>query len=154
MDQNNREEVLQLLSKVVELLSPEEKQRIYAQLQGKETIPLSMFRNTCSGLEALVFYLKEVHHRSVNEIATLLNRKKTTIYTSYHNAQKKKAHISLNHHILVPLYFFSQRQYSVLEILVSYLRDVERLSVAQISQELHKSPSTIKTVYGRYKKKC
>ena len=138
----------------MELLSPEEKQRILAQLQGEETIPLSMFHNTCSGLEALVFYLKEVRKKSVKEIAAVLNRKKTTIYTSYHNAKRKNARINLPHHIFIPLYFFSQRQYSVLEILAYYLRDVEHLSIMQASQELHKSPSTIKTVYGRYKKKC
>ncbi len=55
-----------------------------------QTIPMSILRNRkLAMLEAVVFYLKEKQDFSVDKIARLLNKSKSTIYTAYSRAKIK-----------------------------------------------------------------
>jgi len=55
-----------------------------------QTIPISILRNRkLAMLEAVVFYLKEKQDFSVEKIARLLNKSKSTIYTAYSRAKEK-----------------------------------------------------------------
>jgi IS30 family transposase len=116
-------------------------------------IPISIFNSSISCLEALSLYLKEEKQKSVKEIAHLLNRKLTTIYTSLQNAKKRKNKLDLSGNVFVPIKVFSKRKFSVLESLVHHLKNNKKFSLIQISNLLGKSYSTIKTVHWRYKKK-
>ena len=151
MRAKKKEELLRFISKLVEELSFEEKKELFDE--ALNTVPLSIFKNN-SGLEAVVLYLKYVKNISVKEISKLLNRNVQTIYTTYNKAKAKKVKLNIKSKINVPIAIFSNRKFSFLESLVSYLRDQKNFTLVQISKLTNKSQSTIKTVYWRYKKKC
>lgn len=55
--------------------------------------------------------------------------------------------------IKIPTYLFRDRSVAVLEALVEYLKDVEKLSYHEIAVMLNRNDRTIWTVYNRAKKK-
>ena len=151
------------------LLSPKEKEQILDLLEkiikskhgiSNTNFPISIFRSNISGLEAIVVYLKDSLNWSTKKISKTLNRKLTTIYTTYNNASKKlSGKKSLgrldtsDHSIIIPIDVFSNRKFSVLESLVAYLIK-HGFKLSQISKLLNKNYSTVKTVYRRYMIKC
>ena len=55
-----------------------------------QSIPIQILKNRkLAMLEAVVFYLKEQQDYSVDEIARLMKKSKSTIYTAYSRAKKK-----------------------------------------------------------------
>ncbi len=148
MQVKNRKEVVEIVSKLVELLTPEEKSKIF----GEKSLPISIFGGKHSGLEAIVIYLKDVEKKSVKEIAKILNRKVSTIYTTYQQG-KKKGKLRVSGNIFIPWHIFAERKFSVLEILVAHLRKELKLSLKDISKKLNRSYSTIKTANYRYHEK-
>lgn len=154
MTEKSRDELIEALSKVVDLLSKEEKEIIFNKLAKENSVPLSIFKSEVSGLGAIVLYLKDVDKKNPKEIAELLNRKVPTIYSTYNKVKNKKIKLDLKSKIDVPLSVFSDRKFSVLESLVFYLKDQRHLSLVEISKLIGKSQSTVKTVYWRYNKKC
>ncbi len=129
--------------------------RAYEQLSKKEerTVPL-IFSKDLSVFESVVKYLKENKNLKFFEIAKLLSRDQREIWITYHRAIKKKPEIiSPNFKLKIPLNIFSDRRFSPLECIVSYLRDSENLSFSEIRILLDKSYTTIHTSYSRFKKK-
>ncbi len=117
-------------------------------------IPISIFRNGLSGLEAISKYLKDVLRMRFCEIASILNRDDRTIWNAYTNANKKSKDFIVeetNH--LIPVSLFSDRNLSVLEIITSYLKETSNLRFCDIAGLLNKNDRTIWTVYNRFKKK-
>ena len=157
MDIHKKEELVSLLSNLVASLSQKEKQEILEKILGKkEGFPISIFCSDLSGLEAVVVYLKDNREKNIAEIASLLNRKKSTIYTTYHKAKEKlpgQLDVS-DESTIIPYLIFADRKFAVLESLVAYLKDGQNHSFAKISTLLNKKYSTVRTVYVRYKKKC
>jgi hypothetical protein len=155
LDGQKRGEAIEIISKLVELLSDKEKQALLSKAEKRKGFPISIFRTILSGLEAITVYLKDVERKSINEIAKILNRKPSTLYTTYHNAKKKlKQPIDCSDtSITIPLDIFSDRKFSILESLVSFLKEKEQLPLAKIAGVLKKNYSTIKTVYKRYQEK-
>ena len=158
-DQKKRTELVLAISNLVSLLSTDEKTAILSKVSGSEQdfqIPLSIFKTRkISGLEVISVYLKENH--KVNEISKVLNRKPTTIYTSFKSAKRKldgeMARVdSLS--LLIPISTFADRNFSVLESAVAYLKEQQNYSLSKIAELLNRSYSTVKTVYQRYKLKC
>ena len=152
-----RKELVEAILQLVSSLSQEEKKDVLNHLQQKnEGLPISIFRSGISGLEAIVVYLKDVKELSIGEISKLLNRKKSTLYTTYQKAKQKLAkEIDFSDNsIVVPYNIFADRNFAVLESLVTYLKDDLKLSFVKISTLLDKKYSTVRTVYVRYKKKC
>ena len=157
MDLKKKENLVQLLHDLVSSLSPQEKKEVLEKLLGKkEGLPISIFRSGISGLEAIVVYLKDVKGLTVAEISNLLNRKKSTIYTTYKKAKEKLSDEidSSDTSILIPYDIFGDRKFAVLESLVSFLKDEMKFSLVKISLLLDKKYSTVRTVYVRYKQKC
>ncbi len=145
--------ILQLVSS----LSYKEKKEVLDHLQHEgEGLPISIFRSGISGLEAIVVYLKDVKELSIGEISKLLNRKKSTLYTTYQKAKQKLAKEidSSDISIIIPYNTFADRNFAVLESLVAYLKDELKLPFVKIAPLLNKNYSTVRTVYVRYKKKC
>ena len=81
-------ELVEAILQLVSSLSIEERKEVLDHLQQKSGgIPISIFRSSISGLEAIVVYLKDVKGLSVGKISELLNRKKK--HYLYHLPQSK-----------------------------------------------------------------
>jgi neutral trehalase len=121
-------------------------------------LPINIFSNGLSGLEAISKYLKEASKRRYCEIARLLNRDDRTIWDAYHNAKQKNSQMLVAEEfeeagIYVPLDIFNNRSLSILENLTAYLKENLNLRYCQIASLLNKDARTIWTVYNRVKKK-
>ena len=156
MDLSKRSEAVEILSKLVSLLSDDEKQQLLRPIiKERKGIPISIFRSNLSGLEALAIYLKDIMGLSTRDVAELLNRNTSTIYTTYQNAKKKlKTELDCSDFsIEIPAAIFADRKFSVLESLAAHLREKENLTLARIAEAINRNYSTIKTVYRRYQEK-
>jgi len=116
-----------------------------------EQIPLNIFSQNISGLQAIVKFLHEHKHYSFNTIAKLLSRNPRTIWTSYQAVKDEKLETSSSSKT-IPLHLFSNRHFSVLEHLVHYLGN-QGLRFNKIAAMLNKDQRTIWTVNARYNKK-
>ena len=127
------------------------------QKQTKElSLPSCIFDNSSlSALETIVKYLKEHKDLRFTNIAKLLNRDQRAINTTY-RVSKKKMLLPLQikeskYHI--PVSLFANRELSVLENLVSYLKQEHSLSYRKIGLVLRRNERTIWTTYQRAIKK-
>lgn len=119
-------------------------------------IPISIFMNDyLSALETIVKYLRENVGLTFSQIASLTNRNQVAIGVSYRNSKKKfpgrfveKASV-----YYIPIFVLKNRKLSVLENIVSYLKDSVGLNYHQIAVMLNRNDRTIWTVYQRAKKK-
>ena len=120
------------------------------------TIPVSIFEyNKLSALEAICKYLKEELELSYSKIALLLNRDSRTIWTTYDNAIKKKKeklHVKKSK-FFIPISILADREFSVLEVIVSYLKDNFNLRYVEIAILLNRDERNIWTSYNRFMKK-
>ncbi|MFH0874693.1 MAG: hypothetical protein V1859_02060 [archaeon] len=126
------------------------KQVLEALGEDSPTIPLSAFDNDkLSSLEIISKYLKENKNKTYHEIASLLNRDDRTIWCTINNANKKQKEkiIPKKSKIIIPLSIFKERKTSVLESIVSYLRETNGLGFNEIANALKKDYQTIWTTY-------
>ena len=133
---------------------------IFNLIEGKQRskeilIPVSIFEVKLSALEAICKYLKEELDLTYTKIALLLNRNSRTIWTTYKNAVKKrKEKLPVKESkFFIPISIFKNRKFSVLEALVSYLKDNFNLRYSEIAALLTRDERNIWTVYNRAKKK-
>ncbi len=119
-------------------------------------IPVSIFLKELSGLELLVKFLRENLSYSNKDIALLLNRSEKTISQAYIQGQKKYPFplTYKKQSLLVPLSVFRERKLSILETLVTYLKQHFDLTYAEIAQLLQRDQRTIWTVFKRGEVKC
>lgn len=146
--------MIKQISNLLSSLAIEEKHEILNEVLKNKQIgmPISVFKANLSGLEIITKYIKEVEKKSFKEISKILNRKLSTLYNTYNNSKIKFANnldIS-NYSVSIPLGIFKDRKYSILESIVAYLKDKQKLSFTQISSLLNKNYNTTKTVYMRY----
>jgi len=117
-------------------------------------VPVSIFNQGLSGLEALAFYLKEHQGLRFCSIASLLKRDDRTIWDSYTEGKKKVSSFSPSKDSLfIPLFIFQDRTLGVLEALSKHLKEQHFLKFSQIATLLGKNDRTIWTAYHRAKKK-
>ena len=142
-------------------LSSEEIVKLVDKLLGVEIeeevkVPISVFMNDkLSSLETIVKYLRENLLLSFKQIAALTNRNDVALAVSYRNARKKMEErfveeISVYH---IPVKILQDRKLSVLENIVSYLKDNFGLAYHKIAILLNRNDRTIWTVYQRAEKK-
>lgn len=116
-------------------------------------VPVAIFAGKLSPAEALAKFLKENHELSYREIAGLIGRDERGVWANYKRAAKKMPwHFEINDSIAVPVSIFNSNK-SILEALVSYLKDVKKLRNKKIAQLLNKNPANIWTVSSRANKK-
>lgn len=119
-------------------------------------VPLSVFKNDyLSSLENIVKYLRENLLLSFKQIASLTNRNEIALAVTYRNA-KKKLETKFAEEISpysIPVSILQNRNLSVLENIVSYLKDTFGLAYHKIAVLLNRDDRTIWTVYQRAKKK-
>ena len=131
-----QERLIAQITQLIAVLDKKEQQEIFDNLFKSKGIPISAFKSDLSGLEIIVRYLKDTEKMAFKEIAILLNRKLPTIYTTYRISQKKwknKLDITDNSHV-IPTNIFGNRKHSILESIVAYMHDTERLQFKEISK--------------------
>lgn len=137
--------------------SPEQIAELFdKKIPRKDLLPISIFdNNELSCLETIVKYLKEEFNLKFHEIALMLNRNDRTIWTTYNNAViKRKEKLTVKEsEFFIPVYILTDRKFSVLESIVSYLKDKFNLRYAQISALLNRDERNIWTIYNRAMKK-
>ncbi len=146
-----------LFSRLKSLSKPEKIEIIsFLTKQLKEnTLPISIFKNnSLSALETIVKYLKEEHTLNYAEISRLLNRSSKTIWITYQRSKKKMPKkLDGKSQIFIPIEIFQDRKFSVLEILVSYLKQEQNISYKEIAKLINRNYRTVLTVYRRFRKK-
>lgn len=119
-------------------------------------LPISIFDNKkLSALETISKYLREVRHLKFSQIGSFLNRDPRTIWSAY-NSSKKKLPSKLKveeSEITIPLSKFTNKKFSILESIVSHLKENYDLTFHQIAELLNRDDRTIWTVLSRFKKK-
>ncbi len=152
------------LQKEIAKLSAEELKKIHTYIQSElnkkqqilpEQIPVSIFSTRLSPAEAVVKYLKENHGLAFCEIARLINRDQRGIWGSYSRARKKHPEtfeIGFGMHT-IPVSCLNDRSRSILEHVVTHLKDNKGLKPAEICSLLNKKTSTIWTAYQRSRRK-
>ena len=115
------------------------------------SVPLDIFQDGLSGLEAITKYLKEQHNLRLCEIAKLLSRDDRTIWGAYADAQKKMpgSFTQSTSSIVIPLTVFAERRLSILESSAMHLKEHYHLRLCQIAAMLNKDQRTIWTVCHR-----
>lgn len=119
-------------------------------------IPVSVFENRkLSTLELVARYLKEEKQLSFSEIAAILNRSQRNIWLSYQRAKQKQSEkLKIpESKFFIPASRFADLEFSMLEHVVSYLKETYQLSLTEISVLIHRSLKTVWTVDARAKKK-
>ena len=120
-------------------------------------VPISVFNNDKLGsLETIVKYLRENLLLSFKQIGFLANRNEVALAVSYRNARKKLAEKFVVTEISpysIPVKILQDRNLSVLENIVSYLKDTFGLAYHKIALLLNRDDRTIWTVYQRARKK-
>jgi len=115
-------------------------------------IPISIFYNRLSTLEALVTYLVFEKELRFFEIANLLKRNQRTIWGAFNRAKRKKISIEIEESkIKIPLQIFADRTKAPLQVLVQYLKDQFSLKYSEIASLLMLDQRTIWTVYNKKK---
>ena len=137
-------------------LDSEKIAELFGKTTRKDSLPVSIFNNEeLSCLETIVKYLKEEFNLRYHEIALLLNRNDRTIWATYNVACKKRKEklVVKDSKYFIPVSILQNRKLSVLEAIVSYLKDNFNLRYSQIAILLNRDERNIWTVYNRYKKK-
>jgi len=119
-------------------------------------IPISIFKvEGLSALETICKYLKEELDLNYSKIALMLNRDSRTIWTTYNIACKKRAKRLLvkESEFFIPVSILQNRKFSVLEVIVSYLKDNFNLRYSEIAVLLNRDERNMWAVYNRAKKK-
>lgn len=140
------EEIIELANKLLRVPVKEEVK-----------VPISVFKNDkLSSLENIVKYLRENLLLSFKQIASLTNRNNIALAVSYRNARKKletKFVVTEISPYSIPVKILQNRNLSVLENIVSYLKDTFGLAYHKIAVLLNRDDRTIWTVYQRAGKK-
>lgn len=160
-DSHNPEErfLIGMFGQITERLKNEynySRQEIFKLWGGENAIqiPIIIFAGKLSPAEALAKFLRENCSLGYSEISELIGASKNSAWANYKRAIKKVPwHFEINDSIAVPVSIFNSEK-SVLESLVSYLKDAEKLRNKKIAQLLNKNPSNISALYGRAKKKA
>ena len=129
---------------------------LFEEKPARVMLPVSIFNNNkLSSFEIICKYLKEELGLKISEIASMTNRDHRTVWSTYSiSLKKQKSRLLVKKSLIeIPVGIFSERKFSVLEVLVSHLKEQHKLSFAQISSLLQKDARNIWTVYLRFRKK-
>jgi hypothetical protein len=125
-------------------------------LEKKEfLIPSCIFNKTLSTLESICKYLKEDLNLHNKKIAYLIYRSNKSVWQAYNSSRKKfpkRFEISFSEYY-IPLSILKDTKLSILESIVTYLKEEQTLNFHKIAVILKRDDRTIWTVYQRAKKK-
>ncbi len=125
-------------------------------------LPLSLFRNKLTPLQAIVKYLRENLGKSNKQTALLLSRDPKTVWLTYDSVKKKKVPDITDitrprvepglSEIEIPLSIFRNRKLSIQESLVLFLKHLD-LKYSVIARLINRDQRTIWTAHHRAKQK-
>ncbi|HLG24318.1 MAG TPA: hypothetical protein VI564_05310 [Candidatus Nanoarchaeia archaeon] len=139
-------ERLKLSYGAVEILDALENNQVF--------IPVSIFNHELSSLELVTKYLHENKGIGLKKIAGLLGRSSANIWNSYKRSQKKfPQKLTAKDSVLIPLNSITNKKLSLLENIVSYLKDSLKLSYHEIAVMLKRDDRTVWTVYSKVRRK-
>ena len=121
----------------------------------RELIPATVLHKKLSPLESIAKFLKEEHELKYHEIAVLTGRDERNIWHAYTNASQKvpqKISPPLTKYS-IPLSVLAEKKLSILESIVTYLKEEYTLSYKVIAQLVSRNERTIWTVHHRAKQK-
>jgi len=126
---------------------------IFSYLENEEVfIPLSIFNKKLSSLEVISKYLSEYKNLSLKKISKVLNRSNRNIWNAYNKSKKKFSdRLVVKESPLLPSSILRNLQFTLLENIVSYLKENLRFSYHEIAVLLHRDDRTVWTVYNRIK---
>ena len=124
-------------------------------LEKKELLlPSCIFNEKISAFESIVKFLKENRGIANKEIAIVLGKSQKSVWQCYNNCKQK---YSSQFKIVASEYYIPvsalKNELTILESVVSYLKDVLNLKFHQIGLTLKRDERTIWTVYDRAKKR-
>lgn len=124
-------------------------------LEKERLIPISIYTEKISILEATVKYLKENLSLNYHQIGCLLNRNERNIWHTFSAASKKHPEsLTIDEtKYFVPISIFQDRRPSILESLTKHLKEKMNLSYHEIAVLLKRDDRTIWTTYNRLRKK-
>ena len=134
----------EIVNLVKDLLKVPEKEEV--------KVPISVFKNDKLGsLETIVKYLRENKLLAFKQIGSLTNRNDIALAVTYRNAKRKleAKFIEEISPYYLPVSILKDRKLSVLENIVSYLKDTFGLTYHKIAVLLNRNDRTIWTVYQR-----
>ena len=112
-------------------------------------VPIDIFRQETGAAESLCKYLKENKGLNFSEIARAINRDPRTVWINYTNAVRKVSdRIETSSKVLVSTKIFRDRNLSISEALVYYLRS-RGMKNAEVARMLGKDPRNVWTLYSR-----
>ncbi len=120
-------------------------------------IPVSLFAaSPLSSLEAITVYLREESGLKFSQMEKIVGRNQIVLSTTYRNARKKyRQQLTVpDSKETIPSYILKNKQLSVLENIVFYLKSKYHLHNSEIAKLLNKDPRTIWTVLYRIQKKA
>lgn len=136
--------------KEAQQLSQEELISMYHGEVGGLEIPVQIFSLGLSPSEALCKYLKENRNFSFKEISDMIKRDERSIWNNYQRAiSKNKEKIIVKAGINVPISIFEDRQLSIFESLIYYMRENLKMKNKDVAKLLNKNTSITYTVYKR-----
>jgi hypothetical protein len=135
-------------------LGKRKKKRKKKRVIGHVSVSVTIFNKKLGAAEALVKYLRENLKLRYSQIAELLNRDERTVWTVYKKAAKKqKAEIRPEaSDIFIPTSVFKDRELTILESLIVYLRNNGMKNV-EVAEALERDARNTHAVYSKAKKK-
>jgi len=120
----------------------------------KTAIPPTIFSRKLSPLESVVKYLREALDMDFKEISSRLSRSQQALKRAYNNAVDKQPSVfkPTEHRRMIPLSEL-KANLSILEAVVTYLADTQRLRYADIARLLQRDPRTVWTAHSRAQEK-
>lgn len=129
--------------------------KIFQEVKGEISVPLSIFSANLHPAEALSKYLKENKNLTYKKISEITSRDKKSVWGTYHRAvqKRKQKFMEKKEAYYLPISIFKDRSYSLLENAISYVSKVHHLSNKEIAKLLNKSPNSIAVLMKRAKDK-
>lgn len=153
----SKEDLIYLIKKIKNYknISADELRDLLENEEEEIWLPGFIFIKELSALENIVKYLKEDLKLNYHKIAVILNRDDRTIWATYKNSLKKfKPRFSYKKtEFRVPVSIIKNRNLSVLENIVKYLKEECGYKYHEIADFLKRDDRTIWTTYHRLKEK-
>jgi hypothetical protein len=146
---NKKEIIEKIISEIQEKYKITRKE-IFELIDVKELkIPITIFNKNVGALESLTKYMKENLNMNYSQIAKLVKRDDRTIWTAYKKACEKYAEpfIIKETEVYVPLEIFGDRNLTVLESVIVYLKN-KSLSYKYISELVDRDQRNVWTIYS------
>ncbi len=145
--------VVEFLGNKVDDLSKDRKTSFWRTIKDIKaqytSVPVSIFSQEQTVLEATIAYLKDQRKQTTTSIARSLKRDPREIHATYTRAKTKTPTHTTKDTTRIPLQILEKRILSPLEAVVWHLKNTQHLTHAQISHILGKDQRTIWTAWNR-----